>query len=223
VTGDLQVSDIFQEVDEEVRRERLQKLWDRYQNYVVAAVVLIVLGVAGWRGYDYLENKKAAESGTAFEVAIRLADEGKHTEAEAAFGKIAAEGTAGYRSLARLREAAEVAAHDPKAAITAYQKLAADSSVGPVVQDLAALRGGSLQIDAGSFAEAKATLEPLTGEARPFRHTARELLVLGAWRAGDMTEARRWSAIVMTDGQTPPGTRTRVEMLIALIAAENKG
>src|SRR5262245_22308346 len=225
VTGVSHVSnyDVFHEVDEEVRREKLQKLWERYQNYVVAVVALVVLGVAGWRGYDYLEAKKAAESGTAFEMAIRLADEGKHAESEAAFGKIAAGGTAGYRSLALLREAAEVAARDPKAAIATYQKLAADRSVGQSLQDLAALRAAALLIDAGSSAEAKSTLELLTGDGRAFRHSARELLALNAWRAGNMTEARRWSTIIMTDGQTPPGMRTRVEMLVALITPETTG
>lgn len=217
------MSDIFHEVDEEVRREQLQKLWERYQNYVIAAVVLIVLGVAGWRGYDYLESKKAAESGTAFEVALRLAEEGKHSEAQAAFAKIAAEGTSGYRSLARLREAAEVADSDPKAALAAYQAVASDSSVDPVLRDMAAVRAGSLLINAGSFDQAKATLEPLTTEGRAFRHTARELLAFSAWRAGDVTGARRWSDMIMADAQTPLSSRSRVEMLVALIASENKG
>ena len=40
------VSDIFHEVDEEVRREQLKKLWDRYGNYVVAAAFLLVAAVA---------------------------------------------------------------------------------------------------------------------------------------------------------------------------------
>ena len=63
------VSDIFREVDEEVRREQLQKLWDRYQNLVIAALVLIILGVAGWRGYDYWQTKSAMQAGGAFEEA----------------------------------------------------------------------------------------------------------------------------------------------------------
>jgi hypothetical protein len=222
--GNCQVSDIFQEVDEEVRRERLQKLWERYQNYFVAIVALVVLGVAGWRTYDYLETKKAAESGTAFEVASQLAEDGKHMEAEAAFAKIAAEGTASYRTLARLREAAEIAARDPKLGIDAYRKVAADGKIDPVIQDLAALRAGALQLDAGAFADVKATLDPLTGDGRAFRHSARELLVLGAWRSGDLAEAKRLSSVIMTDGQTPPGMRTRIEMLVALIAAaDTKG
>ena len=47
------MSDIFQEVDEEVRREQLKKLWDRYGNFVVAALILVVVGVAAWRGYAW--------------------------------------------------------------------------------------------------------------------------------------------------------------------------
>jgi hypothetical protein len=103
------VSDIFQEVDEEVRREQLKKLWERYGNYLVALCILIVAGVAAWRAYDWWENKQAVQSGAAFEQAVTLAEAGKHQEAEAAFAKLASDGTAGYRSLARLREAVQLA------------------------------------------------------------------------------------------------------------------
>lgn len=215
VGGDV-VSDIFREVDEEVRREQLKKLWDRYGNYAVAAAVLLVAGIAAWRGYAWWEEKKAAETGAAFEVASSLAEAGKRSEAEAAFAKIAADGTSGYRQLARLREAAELAQTDAKAAIAAYDRIAADGSVGPVLRDLAALRAGALLIDAGAFDEARQRLEPLAAEDRTFRHTAREFLVLAAWRAGDTAAAKRWSDMMMTDAQTPAATRSRVEMLMAL-------
>jgi len=217
------VSDIFQEVDEEVRREQLKKLWDRYGNYAVAAVVLVVVIIAAWRGYQWWEAKKAAESGAAFEAAVTLAEGGKHADAEAAFAKIVADGTSGYRHLARLREAAQLAQTDAKAAIAAYEKIAADASVGPALQDLAALRAGAMLVDAGSFDEARRMLEPLAANDRTFRHTARELLVLAAWRAGDGSGAKRWFDMISTDAQTPPATRSRVEMLMALGATESKG
>ena len=210
------VSDIFQEVDEEVRREQLKKLWDRYGSYVVAAAFLLVAAVAAWRGYMWWEGKKAAESGAAFEAASTLAETGKRSEAEAAFAKIAADGTSGYRHLARMREAAELAQTDSKAAIAAYDQIAADGAVGPVLQELAALRAGALLIDAGSFDEARRRLEPLAANDRTFRHTAREFLVLAAWRAGDTTAAKRWFDMIMTDAQTPAATRSRVEKLRAL-------
>ncbi|MFL6822989.1 MAG: tetratricopeptide repeat protein [Xanthobacteraceae bacterium] len=217
------MSDIFREVDEEVRREQLKKLWDRYGNYVVVAAVLLVAAVAAWRAFMWWEARKAAETGAAFEAATALAEAGKRSEAEAAFAKIAADGTAGYRHLARMREAAELAQTDAKAAITAYDQIAADRAVGPVLQDLAALRAAALLIDTGALEEAQRRLEPLAANDRTFRHTAREFLVLAAWRAGDTAAAKRWFDLIMTDAQTPAATRSRVEMLMALGTGASRG
>jgi hypothetical protein len=99
------VADIFHEVDEEVRREQLKKLWDRYSIYLIALAVLIVAGMAAWRGYEYWVAKQAAAAGAEFEAAIALNEEGKRAEAEAAFAKVAAQAPAGYRVLARMRAA----------------------------------------------------------------------------------------------------------------------
>jgi hypothetical protein len=217
------VTDIFQEVDEEVRREQLKKLWQQYGNYLIALCVLVVVGVGAWRGYQWWEAKQAAQSGAVFEQAITLAEAGKHQEAEAAFAKLAADGTAGYRVLARLREAAELAGTDSKGAIAAYDEIAADSSAGQVIRDLAAVRAGFLLADTAPYSEIRSRLEPLTAADRPFRHSAREILALSAWKSGDMTAARQWTDMIMTDPQTPAGARSRAEVLSELIAASGKG
>jgi hypothetical protein len=217
------VADIFQEVDEEVRREQLKKLWQRYGNFAIAACILVVVAVAAWRGYEWWQAKKAGENGAAFEAAVNLAQAGKPQEAEAAFAKLASDGTAGYRVLAQLRQAAVLARTDSKAAVTAYDEIAGDKSAGQVVQDLAAVRAGLLLVDTAPYSEIRARLEPLTAADRPFRHSAREILALTAWKAGDMNAARQWADMIITDPQTPPGTRSRAEVLSELIAASGKG
>lgn len=217
------MSDIFQEVDEEVRREQLTKLWHRYGNYLVALCVLIIAGVGAWRGYEWWQAKQAAQSGAAFEQAVTLAEAGKHQEAEAAFAKLAGDATAGYRVLARLRQAAELAPTDSKAAVAAYDDIAGDKNAGRVVQDLAAVRAGYLLVDSVPYSDLRARLEPLTAADRPFRHSAREILALSAWKSGDMTAARQWTDAIMTDPQSPSGTRSRAEVLSELIAANSKG
>jgi hypothetical protein len=217
------VADIFHEVDEEVRRERLQKLWDSYSLYIIAAAVLIVAGIGGWRGYQWWEAKKATEAGAAFEAAVTLSDQGKHAEAEAAFAKVAAEAPSGYRVLAQLRAAAELSAHDQKQAVKAYDELAADGSLGQTMQDLAAVRAGMLLVDSAPLSDMRRRLEPLTAPGRTFRHTARELLALSAWRNGDVTTAKHFIDMIAADGDTPSGTRARVDILSALIAASGKG
>jgi hypothetical protein len=216
------VSDIFQEVDEEVRRDQLMKLWERYQILIVAAAVLVLAAVGGWRGYEYWIAKQSIEAGTAFETAAVLAVQGKHEEADAAFAKVATEGTPIYRQLARVRRAAELAHTDTKAAVAMYESIAGDSSISRELQDLAGLRAGVLLMDAGSYSEARARLEPLSADQRPYRHLARELLALAAWRADDIPTARRWYDLIATDLLTPPSTRNRVEMLMALVGSANK-
>ena len=216
------MSDIFHEVDEEVRREQLKKLFDRYGTYMIAAAVLIVAAIGAWRGYDWWQAKQAAEAGAAFEVAIGLSEAGKHAEAEAAFTKIAAAGSSGYRVLARLRAAGELAPGDRKQAVQAYDELAADPSLGRTLQDLAAVRAGMLLVDSASLEEMRRRLELLAEPNRAFRHAARELLALAAWRIGDAAAARRYIDMIATDAETPAGTRARVEVLSALITADGK-
>jgi hypothetical protein len=217
------VTDIFQEVDEEVRREQLKKLWERYGGYLIAACIALVIGVGGWRGYEWWQAKQAAQSGAAFEQAVTLAESGKHEDAAAAFAKLSADGTPGYRVLARLREAAELATTDRKAAVTAYDAIATDNHVGQVVQDLAAVRAGFLLVDSAPYTEILRRLEPAAGADRAFRHSAREILALSAWKAGDMSAARRWTETIIGDPQTPPSQRSRAEILSELIAASAKG
>lgn len=211
------MSELFDEVDEEVRREQLKKLWDKYSIYFIALMVLIVAAVGGWRGYQYLEAKKAAEAGAAFDKAAELSDQNKHAEAEAAFSELAAKAPSGYRTLARLRAAAEAASRDPKAAAKMYDDIAADRSVDGEWQDLAKIRAAGLLLDTASYADMQQRLEASATPTSTFRHSAREMLALSAWRNNDATAARKWLDVIAEDGETPPGLRSRAEALQALL------
>ena len=211
------MSELFNEVDEEIRRDQLKKLWDRYSLYIIAGALLIIASVGGWRGYQYLEAQKAVEAGAAFDKAAELSEANKHAEAEAAFAALAAKAPAGYRVLARLRTAAEVASRDQQAAAKMFDEIAADRSVGVAEQDLARIRAAQLLLESISYPDMKSRLEAAAGPTATFRHTARELLALSAWRANDTSAARQWLDMIAEDGQTPPSMRSRAEALQALL------
>jgi hypothetical protein len=211
------VSEFYDEVDEEVRRDQLKKLWDKYSIYIVAVALLIIAGVGGWRGYQYVEAQKAAEASAAFNRASELSDQGKHEEAEKAFAELAAKAPYGYRLLSRFHAAAEVASRDPKAAAKMFDDLAADSSIGGEQQELARIRAAGLLVDSATYPEMKQRLEPATVPAAPFRHSARELLALSAFRANDTNSARLWLDQISADTDTPPSLRSRAQALQALL------
>jgi hypothetical protein len=216
------LADIFHEVDAEVRHEQLKKLWDRYSLYLIAAAILIVAAIAAWRGYEYWVAKRAATAGAAFEAAMSLSEQSKYTEAEAAFAKVAAEAPEGYRVLARMRAAGALAQVKPAEAVKAYDEISADASVGAIWQDLAAVRAGMLLVDTLSFVDVRRRLDAATEPSRSFRHTARELLALSAWRNHELAAARKYLDMITGDPDSPAGTRARAEVLSGLVAGEDK-
>jgi len=211
------VSEFFDEVDEEVRREQLKKLWDKYSIYIIALALLIIAAVGGWRGYQYVEQKNAAKAGAAFNRAVELSEQGKHEQAEKAFADLVTKAPYGYRLLSRFRAAAEVATRDPKAAAKMFDDLAADSSIGAEQQELARIRAAGLLVDSATYAEMKQRLEPETVPESEFRHSARELLALSAFRVNDTSAARSWTDQILADSDTPRSLRSRAQALQALL------
>ena len=71
------MGDIFQEVEEEVRRDRYSKLWKDYGGYIIAAAVALVLGTTasvGWREYT---AQRQQDDSDRFVAAAALSAEGK--------------------------------------------------------------------------------------------------------------------------------------------------
>lgn len=211
------MSEIFNEIDEDLRRERLKKLWDRYSLLIIVGALAIIIGVGGWRGYQYFEAQKAAEASAAFNAAADLSEQNKHAEAEAAFAKLVASAPSGYRTLARLRLAGELAVRDVPAAVKAYDEVAADGSVPAVDRELAKVRAAALLLESAAYADMAQRLEAAAAGTGTYRHSARELLALSAWKAGDAATARKWLQLIATDVETPSSLRQRAEALQALL------
>jgi hypothetical protein len=214
------MADIFQEVEEDLRRERAKKVWEKYGRYIIAAAVAIVLAVAAWRGVEWYQKQQAEAAGARFQDAVSLARTGKGTDAEAALGALAKDSPGGYRILTRFRLAAEMGTRDPVEAAKAYDTLAADAGVGPTLQNLAKVRAGYLLVDSASYADLAAKLEPLTGPNEPWRNSAREVLGLSAYRAKDFTTASKWFEAMLGDKDVPQPARQRAELMLQLIAAD---
>ena len=124
--------------------------------------------------------------------------------------------------LSRVRAAAALAQVKPADAVKAYDAIAADRSVEQTFQDLAGVRAGLLLVDTATLADLRTRLDPLAEPSRTFRHTAREILALSAWRNHDAATAKRYIDMIAGDAETPPGARARIDVLSALIASDVK-
>ena len=75
------MTDIFQEVDEEVRRDKAAEFWKKHQNLIIAAAILIVLAAAGFRYWQYEKERAEQAAGDQFQAAIAAFEAGKVDEA----------------------------------------------------------------------------------------------------------------------------------------------
>jgi hypothetical protein len=214
------MADIFSEIEEDLRRERARKVWEKYGKYIIAVAVLIVAAVAGWRGYEYYRLQQAQAAGARLQEALVLARNGKTVEAEAALSALGKDAPSGYRVLTQFRLAAEIAKRDPAEAVKVYDALSSDGSVGALLQGLARIRAGYLLVDNSTYQDLAAKIEPLTGAGEPWRHSAREILGLSAWRAKDLTNASKWFEAIVGDAEVPATARQRAELMLQLIAAD---
>ena len=213
------MSDIFREVDEEVRQDQAVALWNKYQNLIIAIALVVVVATGGYRLYDHFRVKAAEEAGAKFEAATILARDGKSTEAAAALNALAKEAPQGYALLARLRAAGEIGQNDAKAGAAAFDAIANDAAVSQLFRDVARIRAAMLVVDAAAPAEIEARLKPMAETGQPMRNLARELLGVAALKRNDAEAAARWFDLIVIDAQTGADARARAEAFLGLVSA----
>ena len=216
------MSDIFREVDEEVRQDRVQLFLGRYWGWLLVAMLAIVAAVGGWRGYEYWRLQQAQDAGGRYLDALQLARDGKSAEATSALSDLGA-GKGGYALLARFRLAAQTGQTDPAAGAKAYDALAADGTIDPAFQDSARLRAAILLIDTADVAEMRRRLESLADANSAMRNPAREILALAALRVSDFASAGTWLDAIMDDPTATGSARQRATALLGLVRTGKAG
>ena len=213
--------DIFDEVEEDLRADRAQALLKRYGGLLVAAAVLVVAGAGGWRAWQWYEAKQIAAIADRFIAAMQTADTAKGPARAAAipdFATVAAQAPSGYRTLARLREAAlKAEAGDLPGASTLWDEVAGDGAADPLLRDLASLQWVQHHIDSADPGQLAVRLAPLAAPTSPWHAMAEEAQAMLDLRQGKTAAARATLTTLTQDVTAPQGVRQRAEGLLARI------
>jgi hypothetical protein len=209
---------LAREIDEELRREQLLKLWERYGTYVIAAAALIIIGIGGFKYFEHQRTAAAEAAGARFTAAAREAAQNQTAEAQRTLEEIQSSAPAGYAALARLRlAAADRQAGRGAEALAAYEAIAKEKGLDPLLGDFARLQAATLRLDSADWTEMQNRLNDLAADGNPWRFSARELLSLAAQKAGKAEEARTQLQRLLGDRGTPPGIGERARMMLAML------
>ena len=212
--------DIFDEVEEDLRAERAQRLLARYGGVIVAACVAVVAGGGAWQAWQWWQARQDAAAAARYLATANIADSpnaapGLKAGAVFAFEDLAAKAPEGYRTLARLRAAAMRAeGGDLPRALALWDQVAGDSAADPLLRDLASLLWAQRQIDRGDPALLTARLTPLAAPDNPWRPLAQEQLALLALRQGKTETAKTALQKLADDVTAPAGLRARAGVLV---------
>lgn len=184
------MSDIFEEVEEEVRKDRMTQLWRRY-GWIAWILAIGVVGAVALNEFVLRPSaeRAASERARLIESGLQALEDGRYQDAGAAFSELmetdedVAPLAAHYLARVRLEgggdaEAARAALADVAGSEGAYARLAL-------------LKTAYLDSDTASRAELEQRLAPLVGSETALGALAEELLAAKAFQEGDYETARR--------------------------------
>jgi hypothetical protein len=211
---------LIREVDEELRRDRMRKLWRQTGPWIIGGAVAVVLAVAGYEGWTWWQKTQAAKSSDQFYAATKIADGTDLDAAKKALDGVVAQGSGGYPMLAQFREAALLAQNGKiDEAVAAYDGLATSLN-DTHLRELALVLAGNLLIDKGDVAAVEQRVGGLITPASPMRNAAREVMGLVQYKAGKLDDAVKNFQAILADPAAPRDAQNRVQIYILQLQAE---
>lgn len=209
------------EVAEEVRRERLFRLYRRY-GWIVVLVIVAIVGAAAV--YEWQKASRRADARAFGDAVLAALDAPDAPARRAALAGIAAGGPEQAALLALLVSDAGVATGedgDRAAALAALDAVAGDATLDPMWRDLAVLRRVSAAGEAMTADDRRAALQPLTAPGRPYRPLAQEQVALLDLAVGDHTAALAAFRALVDDQEATEALRRRAAQMVVVLGGED--
>ncbi|MDA8716999.1 tetratricopeptide repeat protein [Alphaproteobacteria bacterium] len=206
------MADIFDEINEDLKRDQMQKLWSRYGKYVIIAASLVVIGVGARQGYTAWQDRQATEAAAIYHQALKADD-----TASALAAQLDMLGS-GYTMLAQFRIAATQAENkDFDAAEASYLALSTDPDVKPLYQQAATLLSVMNAPASRKQDELAARLTDLENQAGPWQSMALEQAAGLALRSGDRKAAMTKYESLAGLSDIPAGVRQRARQMLQIL------
>ena len=214
------MSDLFEEVEEQLRSDRYKALVRRAAPWVLtaAAVALVAaLGIWGWQQYQLQITNKASEQ---YAAALTAGSQGDVPKATQIFTEISKSPAKAYKSMSLMQLGALKLSSgkpdDTKAAVALFDQAAA-AAPDDVLGDAARLKSAFAILDTAPYAEVEGRLTPLMNDKHPYRVQAREALAFAKLLKGDDKGARGDFLVISQSLDAPEGLRQRAKAAMDLI------
>lgn len=202
------------EVNEELRRQQLKSIWDRFGVYIIGFAVLIILSVGGNEIINHLNNRVSQRESNAFDNALNLIEKGNDSAGLDQLIKLT-EGKTGYKGIALFRLSSESLTNgNYQEAVDYLKKASIDKTLTNNLRVFAKIKAGLILVDNGSFSEVDVLLKEVIESGGPFSFHAKEILALALIKNGRDLEAQEIFQEIANDASAPPVLARRAEIFL---------
>ena len=202
------------EVNEELRRQQLKSIWDRFGIYIIGFAFLIILSVGGNEIMNYLNNRLSQRESIAFDNALNLIEEGNDNIGLDQLIKLT-ESKTGYKGLAFFRLSSESLSNgNPREALDYLKKASLDKTLTKSLRVFAKIKAGLILVDNGNASEVDILLKEVIESGGPFSFHAKEILALALINDGRDLEAQEIFQEIANDASAPKVLARRAEIFL---------
>jgi len=212
------LGDVFQEVDEDIRKDRIKSIWKRYRIFFILFLVSVIGAVCFNSFWTQYKLKKVEERSEKYFFAM---DEVKVNAQKAADAlKIFSDeesGSSYHILLANLKEAAiRRSKNDLHNALNIYSNIL-ENNIEQAYKDFVQIQSAEVLMELGNLEEAKTILSNVSNTNTAFASIAKEYMGYMAMREGDLIKARNIFEELTQGAITPITIKNRVKEILATL------
>ncbi|ACG77945.1 conserved hypothetical protein [Phenylobacterium zucineum HLK1] len=211
------MTDLFEEVEEQLRSDRYRSLARRTLPWILAAVALVLVAVLAYWGWDTWRSREVAKASEQYQAAGEALAAGDRAKAQQLWTEVSQSSAGGYKSLALMQLGAlNLDENKTDEAVKLFDQ-AASAAPDELIGDAARLKSAFAVLDTAPYKDVEARLTPLIKDGRPYRVQAREALAFAKLMAGDTAGARGDFVVLQQMLDASDGVRARAQAAISLI------
>ena len=204
------MADLFQEIDDELRQDKASRLWRVYGKYVVAAAIVIIMSVGGYKFWQQKQLDDGEKASIAYEAALTRSASGDYKGAINQLNQEDIETAPGYAALSQMQKAnLAMKINDLDAALITFKGIAENDNYPQSIKEWASFRYAAVRVEKKIDSNASADLDALIATDSPWRFLAKEIKAIKEIETGNKSEAKTIFSELADDENAPERLRVR--------------
>ena len=213
------MSNLFNEIDEDLRQDKLKTLWNKYRAAVFTFVIVIALGLTSSEFYQYWSTSKEKNSGLIFSEIIDNIIQGDIQLAQDNIDKLSNEGTKNYKSYALVLKSDLLLSQGNLIEVEKIYDEIIDTTNNSLLKNLAILKLSYIKVDNYSFDQMNQELGDLLGD-KTLGLFAHEILAMSAYKNEVYDKGIASLEIILSDERTTNNMFDRAQMMLKVLSSK---